>query len=73
MVGATSECKYCATASGVYQVHCLGCCARLVRSARPSRHLQENMLAAIEWHRQAPDREAILERLREIDASSGST
>lgn len=53
-------CPCCAKVSGLYDLTCLACCARLVLSARPSRLQQEVMLAAIERQRDAPKRAAIL-------------
>ena len=49
-------CPYCARQqSGMYNMRCASCRARLVTSARPSRAMQERMLAYIEkcWGAQA--------------------
>ncbi|MDR0276236.1 MAG: hypothetical protein LBI48_13075 [Burkholderiaceae bacterium] len=64
-------CPACAAAthnpaSGQYRFACLGCCARLVASARPSRCQQETMLAAIARYPGAHGRDAILESARLI-------
>ena len=49
---------------GMYQMQCLICCADLVLSCAPDRHRAAGMLAAIERYPDAPDRAAILERVR---------
>lgn len=54
---------------GGYSTRCAHCCARLVRSARPLKHLQDAHLAAIEHRRPAtPEQAAVLAALRELDA-----
>jgi len=58
-------CKACQAAStnqvsGLYQMHCLRCNARLVASARPSRQHQELMLEAIARARSPHGRAEIL-------------
>lgn len=45
-------CQACASftanrASGAYSLRCLHCCARLIKSARPLRRLQEGHIAAL--------------------------
>lgn len=50
---------------GVWNATCLGCCVRVVVSARPDRALQEAMLASIARHPKAPKRELILQKLKE--------
>ena len=50
---AIDGCKDCEAATvsewhGGYQMQCLGCCARLVVSARPCRRMQDGMLAYID-------------------------
>ena len=62
-------CEHCQTAltqphSGSCDFACVGCCARLVVSARPSRNLQDGMFAAIAWAPKAPTREEILEYMK---------
>ena len=53
---------------GGYTMHCVGCMARLVASARPSRQQQEAMLACLELRgsgrQQRPTRQQVLERLQ---------
>lgn len=45
-------CPLCKTKSGQYDLqNCLGCAARLVKAARPSRTQQEKMLVYVtRWH-----------------------
>ncbi|MEZ5651851.1 MAG: hypothetical protein R3E87_15040 [Burkholderiaceae bacterium] len=50
---------------GVYRMQCLACCADLVLSTAPDKQRAAGMLAAIARHPDAPDRAAILERVRE--------
>lgn len=66
-----TDCKACTTAAssptcGLYNAHCLRCCARLVASARPLRHAQEAMLAAIARDPLAPGRDEVLECVRRM-------
>lgn len=51
--------------SGRYDLTDVKDCIRLVRSARPSRMLQERMFDAIERTPGAPTREQILEAMKE--------
>lgn len=61
----TTESLQCAHAKpDTYDFKCARCCARLVASARPSRKLQEHMLAAIAQFKEAASREEILNILR---------
>lgn len=65
----TSACKSCAAAvpgrtGGLYQFGCVHCCARLIRSARPLRHAQEAMFAAIARVHGAPEKAEIIAQLR---------
>lgn len=54
---------------GGYSNRCAQCCARLVRSARPLKHLQDAHLAAIAHRRpDTPERAAVLAALKELDA-----
>lgn len=53
---------------GGYTMHCIGCMARLVASARPSHQQQETMLACLELRSggrpERPTRQQVLERLQ---------
>lgn len=51
-------------AGGRYDMHCLQCCARLVRSARPVRRQQEAMLAVVTRREGRPSRAAVLDELK---------
>lgn len=51
--------------SGAYRMQCLACCTRLVLSTHPNKKAAAGMLAAIERHRDAPGRDAILECVRQ--------
>ena len=71
----TSACKSCAAAvpgrtGGLYQFGCVHCCARLIRSARPLRHAQEAMFAAIARVHGAPDKADVVRHLKNIDGVS---
>ena len=57
-------CDECMADGCIYRVkHCLGCAARLVMSARPSRKRQEFFIAyASTWHL----REDILNKIKEL-------
>ena len=66
---SVTTCPHCTKAATTgrcitYQIHCVGCCARLVMSARPLRTVQEGHLAAIGRHDNAPTREQILQHIR---------
>ena len=66
--GSDSECPECLSAvanqrCGLYRFGCIGCCVRLVASARPSRRRQEAMLAAIGRYSKSPDRQEIIDFL----------
>jgi len=50
----------CLGSSGIFNMSCLICCVRLVKSARPSRKQQEIMLASIARFKNAPNRDQIL-------------
>ncbi len=43
---------------------CIGCCVRLVRSARREPLQQEGLLAAIARNKKAPSRENIIEAMK---------
>lgn len=70
---AVPSCSNCEAAlakqwHGGYTMQCVGCMARLVLSARPSRHQQETMLACLErsgnGRPERPTRQQVLERLQ---------
>ena len=46
--------------SGLYQMTCLGCCTRLVLSARPDKRQAAAMLAAIARCEGSPSRQQVL-------------
>ena len=55
--------------AGGYDLKCLACCARLVKSARTlSRTHQESMIEVIERTRGAPTRKAVLDFLESENA-----
>ena len=54
--------------SGRYNMMCVQCCARLIRSARPLKHAQQGMLAAIARHQGAPSRAEILKAVKACDS-----
>jgi hypothetical protein len=63
-------CKTCEIAtdkklSGLFDLRCLECCARLVISAHPDKRQAGAMLAAIARFKGAPGREQILECVRQ--------
>jgi len=58
-------CPHCAMQAGRVDMACLGCCARLVKNARPSRERQEGMFAVIAKYEAAPTKQAIIEYIRE--------
>jgi hypothetical protein len=65
----TKPCYACAEAAtrpicGSYSFSCVGCCARLVMSARPLRGCQEAALDAITRNTFAPTRAEILEKIK---------
>lgn len=53
-------------AGGRYDLHCLQCCARLVRSARPVRRMQETMLAVVTRREGRPSRAVVLAKVKEV-------
>jgi len=70
---AVAGCSNCEAATikqwhGGYTMQCVGCMARLVLSARPSRQQQETMLACLELQGngrpERPTRQQVLERLQ---------
>jgi hypothetical protein len=54
--------------SGRYNMTCIHCCARLIRSARPLKGAQQAMFAAIARHQGAPSRSAVLQVIKQLDA-----
>lgn len=70
MAGGEQPCDLCNDSqtagrpSGVFNLLCLGCCARLVLSARPLRRAQEAMLASIARMPGAPSRAQVLSHLQ---------
>ena len=52
---------------GRYNMRCIRCCGHLIRSARPLKHAQEAMFAAIERHEGAPTKAEIIGEIRAID------
>lgn len=63
---ASDACRPCGKVAagqttGLYSMHCLDCCARLVLSTHPSRDLAAAMLAAIERYPENPGRRRVLE------------
>ena len=54
--------------SGHYNMTCVNCCARLIRSARPLKSAQQAMFASIKRHQGAPSKAAILQALKVLDA-----
>ena len=53
---------------GGYNTRCARCCARLVRSARPVKAMQEAMLYAIALRPENPTKAAVLAALKAMDA-----
>lgn len=68
-------CQHCEQSAarpvwGGYDTRCAHCCARLILSARPMKHAQEAMFAAMDMRRpDTPSKEAVLLALRELDAN----
>lgn len=54
---------------GGYSMRCVHCCARLIRSARPLKHAQEALLAAITMRPENPSKEAVLLALKALDVN----
>jgi hypothetical protein len=52
---------------GGYSMNCAGCCARLVRSARPLRDAQESIFAAIAMRPGRPTKEAVIAAIAQLD------
>ena len=57
---------------GGYNTRCARCCARLVRSARPVKAMQEAMLYAIALRPENPTKAAVLAALKAMDADSAA-
>ena len=67
-----TQCTTCALRtrkpqSGIYNMRCVHCCARLIRSARPLKHAQESMFACIARHEDAPTKDAVIAEIRSMD------
>jgi hypothetical protein len=67
----SQDCPHCQRAAAsttgrypLYNHHCIGCCARLVTSARPLRTAQESHLAAIAMREGTPTRTQILQHIK---------
>ena len=74
MIEGGEPCPWCARfradgRCGRYHLSCVGCCARLVRSARPWKQAQEAMLAVIARQPGRPTKAQVLQALRELDAA----
>lgn len=52
---------------GGYSMNCAGCCARLVRSARPLRGAQEAIFAAIARRDGRPSKQQVIEAIGQLD------
>lgn len=68
-----STCAQCARRAAdrlwpIYSMACVTCCARLVRSARPLRHAQEAHFAVITRQPGRPDKAAVINEIKRIDA-----
>ena len=66
-------CGHCGRAAkgqrtGRYHLHCVGCCARLVRSCRPWRAAQEAMLAIIARQPGRPSVADVVAQIKALDA-----
>lgn len=73
MTTATPTCPNCAAVAtkphwGGYSMACVGCCARLVLSARPVRKYQEGMLSCVAMQGngrpERPTRQQVLDRIK---------
>lgn len=67
-----AACPHCARAAAVprtgrYHLDCVGCCARLIRSARPWREAQEGMFSVIARQPGRPAKVEIIEAIKAID------
>lgn len=70
---APMPCGFCARywhsgRCGRYHLHCVTCCARLVRSCRPWREAQESMFAIITRQIGRPSKAEVIEAIKAIDA-----
>ena len=54
----------CSQPSGVYQLQCLDCCARLVMSAHPDRLAAGMLMASIERYQGAPAKADVVAAVR---------
>lgn len=72
MTDALMPCGPCAwqrmgRVTGRYHLHCVTCCARLVRSCRPWKQAQEAMLAIIARQPGRPSKAEVIEAIKAID------
>ena len=72
---SATPCPWCERARAVgrcgrYNLHCVMCCARLVKSARPFKPAQEAMLAVIQRQPGRPTKAQVLAALRELDVGA---
>jgi len=70
--GAALACPWCeqhrlGRLTGRYDLGCVRCCARLVRSCRPWREAQEAMLAVIARQPGRPEKADVLAAIRALD------
>lgn len=73
MTTEATTCSNCAMAAtravwGGYSMNCVQCCARLMRSARPMRHLQEGILGLLARVPGRPSKEDVIAELKAMDA-----
>lgn len=57
--------------TGRYHLHCVGCCARLVRSCRPWREAQEGMFAIIARQPGRPGKAEVIAAIKGMDQQQG--
>jgi len=53
--------------TGVYNLKCLPCCARLIVSARPSKQHQQALFHTISQLKEAPTQEAIIQFITQFN------
>ena len=62
-----NECKVAESGfNGTYNSKCVKCCARAIKSARPSKMHQENMIDALLRFPESPTREKMLSQLKSM-------
>jgi len=74
---AAAPCQHCAraaqgTRTGRYHLHCVTCCARLVRSCRPWRDAQEAMFAIIMRQPGRPVKADVITAIKGMDQQQGA-